>query len=194
MNANIKTLSMVTAVLAGAIIASGQPQERRQRRQQPIPRLGAEQNCPACGAPRQNRQPRFQDQRRGVSQQRADMGQQYRHQGGAAQNPQFKPRQQHSGTPQFQGRNRRQQGQPQFTPQQRQRIQQHIQQQNQARQRQQVLRRFDGDGDGILSERERQSLRREIQKRNKVPQTDEAGSKNRNKKKKKQKKGPEKPE
>jgi hypothetical protein len=32
MNANIKTLSMVTAVLAGAIIASGQPQERRQRR------------------------------------------------------------------------------------------------------------------------------------------------------------------
>ena len=186
MNIRIKTLAIVSTVLAGAITASGQPQERRQRQQQPELRLRAERTCPACGAPRLSQQRRFQGRRYGVSQQKPNRGRQYRRQGAIAQNPQAPPRQRRSGAPQFQGRNRQQQGSPQFTPQQRQRIQQ----QKQVQQRKPLFKRFDGDGDGRLSEQEWQSLKREIQKRSRAPQTDESSSKKRNQSKKKHQKGP----
>ena len=106
MNTRIKILTAVsTTILAGAITASGQPQERRQRQQQSAPRLGAEQTCPTCGAPQRNQQQRSQVQRHGFSQQRSNTGQQYRRQDGLAQNRQFNPQQRRSSTAQFQGRN-----------------------------------------------------------------------------------------
>lgn len=151
MKTRVKSVIAVSAVLAGVLAASGQQQERRQRRPLPPPegfgQQQQQQRCPVCGAPR--RGPQGQNQMRGFGPQ-GPQGQQFRQQGGPQQ---FGPQQQQRrGQPQFQGRGQQQQ----IPPQMQQRIQ---------HKRQAILKRFDADKDGQLSEQERQTAKQALKQR-----------------------------
>ena len=139
----VQLASIALTVLAGAITASGQPQERRQKSQRrPNAVCGQQQSaCPTCGVQRQQQFRRGQCPEENAQ---ARRGQQ-----------QFRPQDQ----PQFKGRDRRQSSQ-QHSPQQRQHMQQ---------MRKLLMERCDRDGDGQLSEREWQSLKRTISQPNREP-------------------------
>lgn len=117
MNARIKSMAIVSTILAGVVAAGAQQPERRQQQRQNTPdEYGQKQCCPACGAPLAALRQRNQNQSR-----------------------------QYAAGQQFQGRRNAQQLAPQ--------------------QRQQILQRFDRDGDGKLSEQERNAVKARIQQR-----------------------------
>ena len=159
----VQITSIALAVLAGAITASGQPQERRQKPQRrPEAAYGQQQQrCPVCGAIQRKGS---QQGRRG--QRQKAYGQQPRQDPGM--NRQFAP-QQRRGQQQFQPRGqqqfqpREQQPSRKLSPEQRQRIQQ---------MRQKMLERYDRDGDGRLSERERNAIKRAPRESDREPKKD----------------------
>ena len=145
MNAKAQSLTIVSILLAGAISASAQPQTRR-KPQQSGTNVGTPRTCPACGAPQINRQRQFQGQTRNAPQQRNRYGQQYRRQSEAAQNRQAPAQQRYRGQ---QFRNPMHQQNPQVSIEQQQR-------------RKAAMKRFDRDGDGILSAKEKAALKKAL--------------------------------
>ncbi|MCF7818041.1 MAG: hypothetical protein K9M54_09175 [Kiritimatiellales bacterium] len=162
MKTRVKSVIAVSAVLAGVLSASGQQQERRQQRPFPPPegfgQQQQQQRCPACGAPRMG--PQGQNQMRNFGPQ-GPQGQPFRQQGG----PQFGPQQQQRrGQQQFQGTPQQGFGQQQFQGRRQQQIPPQMMERIQQK-RQAILKRFDADGDGQLSEQERQAAKQEFQNR-----------------------------
>ena len=133
MNTRVTTIALT--ILAGTIAATGKPQGRQRGQRQ--------QRCPARGAPCGGQQGQQFNQGRRRPQQGA-YEQQYHHQGGRQQNPQF-------ARQQFQ---QDWQGQRRANPQQREQMTQ--------KRHQAVLKHFDADGDGQLSKKERQAVRETI--------------------------------
>lgn len=181
MKTKTRTAAILAATLAGALTVGARPQEQRQGGRQGRPDMAPQQQqhvCPACG--------QIAPQRRGQGQRGPWQPQQQRRYGQASPYQRFAPPpQQPPALQNFQNRQRFQQYQgrqgPQFqpTPRHQQQFQQRRQQFQPAPQfqptppqlqqfqqrRQQIIERFDRDGDGQLSEKERQAIKKELQKR-----------------------------
>ena len=161
MKMKIQSLAIVSAILTGVISAGAQPQEHRQR-QQPGVNSRTPQTCPTCGTPRMNQPRQFQNKSRNFPQQGYRTGQQYRQQSRTSQYRQI-PQQGRYGSSQQQARKPQQQcqkpekqKQPQLSTEQKER-------------RKALLKRFDRDGDGTLSEKEKASLKKSLQNKDKAP-------------------------
>jgi len=178
MKTGTKTAAILTALLAGTVIAEAQPysqnqgqrqrqgrqgQRQQQGRQGQRQVQGRRQGCPLCGNPQfrpQGQRQRQQQSRQGSHQFQGRRGQRQQ-QGRQGVPQQFQGRQ---APQQFcqQGQGQRQQfrgSQGQSGPNSRQ-----FQQKNQKK-RKAMLKKFDTDRDGRLSKEERQAVREAMEKR-----------------------------
>lgn len=145
MKTGTKAVALVAAVLAGAAIAGAQGREQwRQEQQDPPQFQGQPHGCPLCG------NPNFRPQRQGFQQPEArnQCSPQFQHQGPWNQtDPNFRRQ-----AARRQQASRREQEYRKWKPTPKQR--EHMKQRYQKR-----LELFDLDGDGKISEQERQAVR-----------------------------------
>lgn len=161
MKTGIKAAVIVATVFAGTLVVEAQQQRTQQKKGQPSG--NRIHQCPNCGWSPQRQQGRGNTQVQG---QRPQQRRQFQNQAPQRQGrPQSSPEQRQQAIQrrkQFQAQNQQQPNRqnPQFQARRDRQNAQQQQQVQQKRQRQRILKRFDADGDGQLSEKERKQMKK----------------------------------